>query len=269
MPLISTTSDCIRCGLCVRACPYGVLGTDETGTPVSLTENCIRCGHCVAICPNGAFLHQILPTTSQYPIDEALQLDAAHVEQLLLSRRSIRQYRPEHVPEEILTRLLSVARYAPTAANMQGCSFQVINRLEVLRKLSIMTIEWAEEEVRRQTPFSRFLEPLVQSRYTTGRDVILRDAPCLVLSLLPQPMLPSMAENGRFPLVYAQLFAPALGLGSCWVGILEQCIHRGYPPVMEALALPEGMGFAGAIIVGFPSNSHVRIPDRNPLSITW
>jgi nitroreductase len=211
----------------------------------------------------------LLPLSSQRLIDRALQPDAGQVEQLLMARRSIREYRPDPVPEETLTRLLSAARYAPTGVNMQGCAFRVISRPELLRQLSRLTLAWAEEELRLQTPFSALVAPIVKSGRITGRDVILRDAPFLVLSLLQQPMLPLAVENGRFPLLYASLFAPSLGLGTCFAGIFEQCVRSGYAPLLDALALPDGMGFAGAIIAGFPGYSHARIPSRNPLNVTW
>lgn len=128
---------------------------------------------------------------------------------------------------------------------------------------------WAQEELRQQTPFSGIIAPILKHQQAKGGDAILHDAPCLILSLLPLPIYPGILENGRFPLLYAQIFAPALGLGSCWAGILEQCIRCGYPPVLELLALPEGTGFAGAMMLGFPRYTHARIPERNPLCVTW
>jgi nitroreductase len=202
-------------------------------------------------------------------VHQALLPDAGQVEHLLLTRRSIRKYHPDPVPEETLTRLLAAARYAPTGGNMQGAAFHVISSKETLRRLSALTLEWAEEEMRKQTSFSSFLLPILTSFRTTGDDVVLREAPCLVLSLLPQSMLSFAVENGRFPLVYLQLFAPSLGLGSCWAGILEQCIRSGYSRALELLELPQGMSVSGAMMLGFPSYGHVRIPCRNPLSVTW
>lgn len=269
MLTISATSECIHCGLCVRACPYGVLGTDEAGAPAAISENCIRCGHCAAVCPKGALVNAFAPLSSQVPVQQALLPDAGQVEHLLLTRRSIRRYQPDPVPEETLTRLLAAARYAPTGANMQGCMFHVISRKETLRRISALTLEWAEEEVSKQTPISTILSPILANFNTTGDDVVLREAPCLVLSLLPRPILSFANENGRFPLIYMQLFAPSLGLGSCWAGILEQCIRSGYSRVKELLELPQGMDVSGAMILGTPSYGHFRIPCKNPLCVTW
>lgn len=267
--MIRINTACIRCGLCARVCPYGVLGMDEKGAPVVLSENCIRCGHCTAVCPTGALTHTLAPLSDQHPVDPSLLPDADHAEHLLLARRSIRDFHPTPVQEDTLIRLLAAARYAPTGANYQGVQFHVISRKEKLEQISAAALEWAEEQMRQQTPSSGFLAPIMKYRQTTGSDVVLRDAPCLILSLLPQPMHPALLENGRFPLVYAQLFAPTLGLGSCWAGMLEQCIFSGYAPVLELLALPEETGFAGAIMLGYPRYTHLRIPNRNPLCVTW
>lgn len=269
MSLISVTTACIHCGLCVRACPYGILGTDGTGTPVALSEDCIRCGHCTAVCPRGALENALAPLSSQEPVHQALLPDAGQVEHLLLTRRSIRKFHSDPVPEETLTRLLAAARYAPTGANMQGCMFHVISRKETLRMISAITLEWAEEELTKHTPFSAILSPILKNFRTTGEDVILHEAPCLVLSLLPQSILSFALENGRFPLVYMQLFAPSLGLGSCWAGILEQCIRSGYSRVIELLELPQGTGVSGAMMLGTPGYGHFRVPCRNPLCVTW
>lgn len=45
-------------------------------------------------------------------------------EQLIAQRYSVRAYRPDPVPDEMLTRVLEAARLAPTAANRQP--FQII-----------------------------------------------------------------------------------------------------------------------------------------------
>ena len=48
------TEECIKCGICIAACPTGVLVMGEKGPEELMAQNCIACGHCVAICPKRA-----------------------------------------------------------------------------------------------------------------------------------------------------------------------------------------------------------------------
>ena len=59
-----------------------------------------------------------------------------------------------------------------------------------------------------------------------GLDNILRDAPHLILAMAQKDFVRGR-ENSVFSLAYLELFAPSLGLGSCWAGIVEMCIFAG------------------------------------------
>ena len=76
-------------------------------------------------------------------------------------------------------------------------------------------------------------------------------------------------ENTLLCLEYAELYAPSLGLGTCWAGMLEAAAFAGYPPVLELLRLPAGTVLTGALMVGFPNLSFQRLVDRQPLDITF
>ena len=42
---------CIKCGLCVNACPKQVIFKEDGGTPVIRFDECIGCGKCATACP--------------------------------------------------------------------------------------------------------------------------------------------------------------------------------------------------------------------------
>jgi anaerobic sulfite reductase subunit C len=47
--------ECIKCGLCVKACREGAITEGNDGVPDFHPEKCISCGDCIKVCPSGAW----------------------------------------------------------------------------------------------------------------------------------------------------------------------------------------------------------------------
>ena len=62
--------------------------------------------------------------------------------ELMLSRRSIRQFKPDPVSRDILKKLVNSARLAPSGANLQPLEFVVIDDEEIRKKL-FSCLKWA------------------------------------------------------------------------------------------------------------------------------
>ena len=69
-------------------------------------------------------------------------------------------------------------------------------------------------------------------------------------------------------LTYLELAATSMGLGCCWAGYFNAAA-ASFPPLIEALALPEGHQSYGAMMIGFPQYQYQRLPARNEPAITW
>jgi len=57
------------------------------------------------------------------------------VYQAIKSRRTVRDYKPDLIPEDVLRKILQAARWAPSSSNTQKWSFIVIQDREILAKL--------------------------------------------------------------------------------------------------------------------------------------
>ncbi len=62
--------------------------------------------------------------------------------ELILSRRSVRQFKPEPVSRSILEKLINAARLAPSGANLQPLEFVVVDEEEVRKRL-FPCLRWA------------------------------------------------------------------------------------------------------------------------------
>lgn len=259
---------CVRCGLCSKVCPVGIIHMTGQG-PYYQGGHCIVCGHCVAVCPTAALDHRRAPLANQLPLPKQPVLNADTAACFLRARRSIRVYKDMRVPRQQIAELLNIARFAPTAGNTQGVSYYIFDQPETLRQVTALIIAWMETEISNVSPWAPYYTGPVEKYRQTGYDIILRGAPCLVVATAAKKFLERGRDNTHFSLAYAELYAPAIGLGTCWAGFFEACAASGYQPLLDLLALPEHLGVTGGLMVGYPEYRYQRLADRNPLQITW
>ncbi|MGH4124690.1 MAG: nitroreductase family protein [Clostridium sp.] len=254
---------CIKCEQCINACPAFVLKMGENVPEEVANTTCIACGHCVAICPSGAIDNKKTPLSNQVDGKEFPKLNAEQAEHFLRSRRSIRNYQDKSVSREKLTKLVDIARLAPTGSNRQGISFVVVEDKQLVKKAVELIIEMLEN-----SPLNASYKGLISVYRETGVDPILRGAPNLIMTTADEDF-----SNGRgnsiSSLTYLELFAPSLGLGTCWAGYFEYCASLKGSPLLKLFNIPEGKTITAAVMVGYPKYSYKRLVDRNPLEVTY
>ena len=84
---------CVRCGKCVKTCAMGHLRMTDDGPAATGRGACMGCLQCAAICPRQAVLADGHSPIEERPDDP--------VEALIMSRRSVRHFKPEP-PERTL-----------------------------------------------------------------------------------------------------------------------------------------------------------------------
>lgn len=269
MDLIQVSQEkCIRCGICAEICPTGSI-IIENQMPQATERICIACGHCVAVCPAAAIDNVKAPLAKQLPLENVTVLDADTAARFLRSRRSIRRYKENPVPREKIVQLLDMARLAPSGGNTQGVAYLVIDNAEILGKITAATVDWMEEQLQKGSAWAQYYSRVVETYRQTGQDVILRNAPCLIVAMTAKDFHPRGRDNTHFSLAYAELYAPAIDLGTCWAGFFEGCASANYQPLLSILNLPENMVVTGGLLVGFPKYTYKRLVDRNPLQVSW
>lgn len=111
----------------------------------------------------------------------------------LLSRRSIRQYKQDPIPEELLARILNAGTYAPTGMNKQAPIIIAVTNREMRDRLSRMNAQIMGTD---NDPFY--------------------GAP-VVLVVLANKAVRTAVYDGSLVMGNLMLAAHELGIGSCWI----------------------------------------------------
>ena len=63
-------------------------------------------------------------------------MDIQDLEKLIKGRRSIRQWKRQEVPDELLKKAVELATWAPNGGNYQGWRFIIVKQIEMIEKLA-------------------------------------------------------------------------------------------------------------------------------------
>ena len=263
---------CIKCGACVSECPIRIVAMESEDSPPTpfepLVEFCISCGHCVAVCPTGALALADLAPEDCDPVLKELEVSPEQARQMLGGRRSIRTFQKEPLSRSRIEDLIQVASEAASAKNVQPWRFLVIEERAKVKELAGLVVDWMKDLLRRfpndpnVAPFNR-----ATAAWDAGYDIITRGAPHLIL-LHADKAWPFAWQDCTLALAHLDLYANSLGLGACWAGYFQSCANQ-YPPLQQALALPEGQACFGAMMLGKPKFKYFRLPQRKPPQTKW
>ncbi|MCJ2165689.1 MULTISPECIES: nitroreductase family protein [unclassified Pseudodesulfovibrio] len=259
---------CKQCGACLDECPFDLIVDGADGFPKlrpAARKTCINCGHCVAVCPVGAVTLPEMPAVSQglspeqcVPLVRDLKLTPDQAEQFLCGRRSVRAYRDKVIPEDVLNRLFSISRFAPSAKNGQPARWIITRTPQATRRLAGLTVEYMA---------THSVFPGVVKNWSKGLDKILHGAPHVAVAHAPEDGF-NPAEDCSLAAAYLELAAHAHGIGACWAGFLME-VAEGCCAIRETLGIPEGHGVYAALMLGYPKYRYKRIPARKDVEIAW
>ncbi len=260
---------CLRDGLCSAVCPYQLLPQRDAAAPPAPVGHagalCMRCGHCVAICPAGAITVEGQGAADCAPVDPALAVTPAQVDQLLRGRRSIRRFKSEPLTRAELERLLEVARHAPTAANRQTAGFIVADSAERLRPVAEVAIAALRAQVEKDPVANAYYVPVVKA-WDAGVDTLTHGAPAAVFFHDMPGQMGTL--NCAIAAQHLELAAHARGLGATWWGFLN-VVAAFAPALDEVLGIPKGARLHCALLLGRPRYHYERMPPRRARSVRF
>ena len=121
------SSLCNGCLNCISVCPHRVLEIDNNKkAAVARNEICIECAHCFSVCAQKA-ISMDFPYSKPGKSTAGLDMPTPEqVENLILTRRSIKAYSKKEVEKERIEKILRLAAHSATTHNNQDVKYVVV-----------------------------------------------------------------------------------------------------------------------------------------------
>ncbi len=153
-------------------------------------------------------------------------------EKLITERYSVRKFKPEHLPKEIIDKILQAGHKAPTGCNYQPQRILVLNNDESIAKLQECT------KCHFGAPTAMLVCHNKEESYKRKYD-----------GALSSPIDASIVTT------YMMLAAQNEGVGSCWVMHFDPYLMR------EKFNIPQNIEPIALLVMGYPSD------DAKPLDL--
>lgn len=175
--------------------------------------------------------------------------DYETLRRLVVERRSIRRFRPDPVPRQLVVKVLDVARHAPSAANSQPWEFVVVEDWEMRRKVARAAASLFSEGRKRDSSFN----------WSVSVQPFLGQAPVLIVVLGDRRMMEAypgilrgnvLLRQSLVSCIYGlQLAAESLGLATAW-----STLQGGSPEteIRELLGIPDTFIIDHIVPLGYP-----------------
>ena len=151
--------------------------------------------------------------------------------QNMLSRKSVKNYKSDAVPAELLEQIIQAGLYAPSGRNKQAPIILAVTNKEVRDKLS--KINAGKDPYFRVDPFY--------------------NAPC-VLVVLADKSVPTYIYDGPLVMENMLLAAHSLGLGACWIHRAKETFETEEgKAILKELGIEGEYEGIGNCVVGYPN----------------
>jgi ferredoxin len=286
---------CSGCGICVAICPSHVFeliereGKKTAAAVPGRTERCMRCGQCMAICTTGAVGIEGLSADKDFFELEPSEIDSGLLHRFLAGRRSVRVFKNEPVPREMLEKIVAIAALAPMGYTPPKIEIAVVSSRDTIERALPAMIAMYEKLagvlknpvaryfIRRELPPDAFTAltahamPGMSYRLPGMKegkwDTITRGAPAMML-FHAKPDAGCASEDALIVLTYALLAAHSLGLGATAIGLVPPVVDRS-KELKSLFSIPEGNKVHCSMILGYSKYRFKRGIRRQPAAVQW
>lgn len=253
---------CIGCGLCAADC---IAQNIVIEGKAHIKKECFQCGHCVAVCPKGAVS---IPEYDMADVEEydaeSFTLQSEAVLHSIKFRRSIRNYKPEAVPEDVLRMLAEAGRYTATAKNSQSNGFVFVQKEmgELKDRVWQFIDDIAHKDIREiDKAFLPYLVFNQRRKKDATDDYLFRNAPVVLYVVSDSALDAGLAAQNM------EMMGVSLGLGMLYNGYLAR-VSDANAELKEWLGI-EDRKICACMLLGYPAVHYARTAPRKPADVIW
>mgnify|MGYP001493514847 CR=1 FL=1 len=161
--------------------------------------------------------------------------------ELMKTRRSVRKYKPDMIPQDVLDRIIIAGTYSATGRNLQSAIIIAVTNKEMRDKISEMNRKiggWAE-----------------------GFDPFY-GAPCVAVVLVDKT-IPTCVEDGSLVMGNMLNAAESVGLSACWIHRAKEMFETAEgQALLKKWGVPnaENLRGVGNCILGYAAESGKKAP---------
>jgi nitroreductase/NAD-dependent dihydropyrimidine dehydrogenase PreA subunit len=279
---------CKKCKLCVEICPCKIIGINGDVHFIHDREHiCLKCGQCMAVCKTQAVTISGMDYERDFRELPDVVLHYNEFADLISTRRSVRNFKDNPVPDEMLHQVLESVSYAPFGAAPEKMNVTVVNKREKIEEALPHISDFLENIVKWiENPIASFMIKRKEDKetYNTMKNHlypiakqgnyklefgnrITRNAPALII-FHAEKGAESHTHNSMIYATYAMLTAHSLGLGATMNGIVPAAINQN-KKVSQLFEIPEDNEAITSLIIGFPRYNYQRVIYRQKHKVNW
>jgi len=173
--------------------------------------------------------------------------------ELLLTRRSIRDYQDREVPIETIREIIKDCTLAPSSSNEQPWRYIIIRDRSLMKRLSDESKKNLLAEIEKNPGHraARYKGVLALEQFN-----VFYNAPALVILVGPKNTI-SLQVDLALAAAYFMFAAADRGLGTCWIALGSNLRD---PALNQEVGLPEDYAIVAPIVLGYPK----LIPTPSP-----